>query len=235
MAGKQLPLAVGLDDHARFSTFLEGPNGIAVRQLQALPETQVAVTWIWGPPGTGKSHLLQATCAAASEQGLPGAFVPLASWRSLQPGILEQEGALRILCVDDVDLIAGQPDWEQALFRAFNEITQAGGAVLAAASASPQAVAFGLADLKSRLAGGPTYRLQHLSDDQRIAALQLRASHRGLELAADVGEWLLKRVPRDMGSLYALLDTLDLESLAAGRRLTIPFVRQILEQNRLSS
>lgn len=228
MESHQLPLAVGLDDHARFSTFLEGPNEIAVSQLRMLPATSVAVTWIWGPSGTGKSHLLQAACAAASENGMTGTYVPLAGWRSLQPGILEQEGHARLLCVDDVDKIAGQPGWEQALFRAFNEITQAGGTVLAAASASPQAVAFRLADLKSRLAGGPTFRLQHLSDNQRIAALQLRARHRGLELSDEVGEWLLKRVPRDMGSLYKLLDTLDLESLAAGRRLTIPFVRQIL-------
>ena len=85
-----------------------------------------------------------------------------------------------------------------------------------------------MADLKSRLARLPVFQIHALGDDERISALQLRSRHRGLELPDDTARYLLKRSRRDMASLYKLLDTLDKEALRAKRRLTIPFVREVL-------
>jgi DnaA family protein len=86
----------------------------------------------------------------------------------------------------------------------------------------------GLPDLVSRLGWGPVFQLSALTDIEKRGALQLRAHRRGLEMGDEVADYLLKRCPRDMDSLFNLLNRLDHASLAAQRRLTIPFVRQLL-------
>lgn len=230
----QIPLAVGLDDHARFSTYFAGPNEIVVRHLEQLGGARQSVTWLWGPAASGKTHLLQAACAQAGEGGHESVFVPLTGVEAVQPGILDGLAAPQLVCLDDLQAVVGDPAWEQALFRLFNGLVEKTGTLLVSATASPQELPFSLADLRSRMSWGPTFRLQALTDAERIEALRLRAERRGLELSEEVGQWLLKRVPRDMNSLYQLLDTLDAESLAAGRRLTVPFVRGILEKRRAS-
>ncbi len=224
-------MPVGLDDHARFASYFAGPNTSAVAYLSGMLEADDQVAWIWGPAGSGKTHLLQAACAQASDNGQRAMFVPLAAESTIQPRILDNCSDLALACVDDLHSVAGDREWEQALFRLFNDLTGRGGKLLVSATMGPQQVAFELPDLGSRLSWGPVFRLQGLNDAERIEALSLRAGHRGLELGEGVGEWLLRRVPRDMGALYRLLDTLDLESLAAGRRLTIPFVRGVLDQD----
>lgn len=233
MNDAQLALAVTLDDHARFDTFLAGPNEQAIDHLRAVLKNRARnpASWLRGPSGSGKSHLLQAACAAGAEAGLATSYVPLGSFQGLEPALLENRAGAALLCLDDVDAIAGHPAWERAVFNAFNEVAAAGGALVVAATGSPRETEFALADLASRLSWGPTYRLLPLSDEQRVSALQLRARHRGLDLPDEVGEWLLKRVLRDMNSLYRLLDQLDTASLAAGRRLTIPFVKEILARS----
>lgn len=232
MMDGQLALAVSLDDHARFETYLPGPNAEVVAHLLDLVQNpgNHPATWLRGPRGSGKSHLLQAACAAAMEAGARAQFVPLGGLAHLQPAVLQDLAGHALLCLDDIDAIAGQMAWEEAAFDAFNEIRAAGGALLVSAGPGPRDAGFALPDLGSRLSWGPTYRLQALSDEERISALRLRARRRGFELPREVGEWLLRRVPRDMNSLYRLLDRLDSASLAAGRRLTIPFVRDILSR-----
>lgn len=232
---EQLPLAVGLDDHARFSTFYPGPNGLAARQLQALEEERTPVAWIWGPTGSGKSHLLQAACADAAEHGRESAYIPLTDAGAEDPVILENYDRLDLVCLDDLGTVAGNANWESAIFSLFNKLVENGGTLLVAADSSPQAAGIQLEDLRSRLTWGPTFRLQMLSEGESIEALRLRAHERGFEFPDEVGEWLLRRAPRDMVSLYNLLDTLDTESLAAGRRLTIPFVREIFAKQEPSA
>ena len=130
-----------------------------------------------------------------------------------------------LLCLDDVQRVIGDDAWELALFGLFQAMTESGGTLVVAADSSPVNSGFRLPDLASRLASGPVYQLKPLGEAERLVALQQRASGRGFELPAETGHWLLRRFPRDLASLFTLLDTLDIASLAAGRRLTIPFVR----------
>ena len=147
------------------------------------------------------------------------------------PEILEGLASRGLVCIDDIDHVAGQDEWEVALFNLFNDLQESGGQLIVSACSAPRESGIVLADLASRMSRLPVFQIRALDEQQRVAALQLRARHRGLELPDDTAGYMLKRSRRDMASLYGLLDRLDLEALRAQRRLTIPFVRDVLQQD----
>jgi DnaA family protein len=225
---RQIPLSVQLKDSAVFETYVPGDNEEVVDFLRHLPRPRLPAVWLWGGSGSGRSHLLQATCAEYRGRGADAAYLPLGELKAAGPGTLEGWDHAALVCVDDVDEAAGREAWEQALFRLFITVNDAGGTLLFAASAAPSASAFRLPDLRSRLTWGVTFQLKTLSDEQRLDALMLRAGRRGLDLPEETARYMLTRLPRHMNALLAWLDRLDVESLAAKRRLTLPFVRDVL-------
>ena len=134
--------------------------------------------------------------------------------------------------MDDLDAVVGRLEWERALFALLRELQDAGGRLVLAASAPPALLRWALPDLASRCAAGAVLQLRPLDESEQQAALRLRARVRGLELPDETLQWLQRRFPRDMRSLYELLDTLDEAALAAQRRLTIPFIREVLSAAR---
>jgi len=225
---QQLPLGVRLPDRALFESFLPGRNAEALAHVRALAGGEArGAAWLSGPEGAGKTHLLQATCAAASAQRRAG-YLPLAELAALGIRVLEGLGQLDCLCLDDVDRVAGELAWERGLFGLLRDIEDAGGALLAAARTPPALLPWALPDLGSRLAAGAVFALRPLDEAEQHAALELRARLRGLELPEETWQWLRRRYPRDMRALYTLLDTLDTAALAAQRRLTVPFIRDVL-------
>lgn len=223
----QLALPLRLDDHAVFASFLPAGNETLVGLLEALAENRErSGCWIWGAPAVGKTHLLQAVCERAGDRSV---YVPLATCVELGAGILDGLENRELICLDDLEKVAGNKAWELALFSLFNAISTAGGQLVVAAGMAPRECSIRLPDLASRMSQLPIYNVHALDDGARAAALQLRASHRGLELPDDTARYLLNRSRRDMASLYQLLDTLDREALRAQRRLTVPFVRGVLE------
>ena len=237
---KQLALGVKLRADAVFESFWPGPNG---EIIAALRTSSTVPLWLWGASGSGKTHLLQAVCAAAgdaasgaspagaSAAGSPAAYFPLAAPRELPPEALAGFERARVLCVDDVDVVAGDLAWESALFRLFNEASELRTRLIFAAAVPPRQPDWRLGDWGSRAAACAVYQLRELDDDGRVEALRLRAAQRGLQLPYETSEYLLKRMPRDMRSLFAILDQLDEASLVAQRRLTIPFIRDALEKH----
>jgi DnaA family protein len=226
---QQIPLGVRLPDRAVFASFLPARNAQAVEHLRRLAagEEEGGLTWLCGPAGCGKSHLLQAVCTQAGERMRAG-YVPLAQVAQLGPGVLEGLPQLQCLCLDDLQGIAGRLEWEHALFALLHELQEAHARLIVAAPVPPALLGWALADLGSRCAAGAVFQLRALDEEEQHAALQLRARLRGLELPPETWQWLQRRVPRDMRTLYELLDTLDEASLAAQRRLTVPFIREVL-------
>ena len=222
---KQWALGVQLRADAVFESFWPGPNGEIVAALKK-PDT--VPLWLWGPRGSGKTHLLQAVCAAAGEAA---AYFPLDRSLALPPEALSGFERTRVLCVDDADEVAGDPAWEKALFRLFNDAAELRTRLVFAATVPPRQAEWSLEDWRSRAGACVVYQLRELDDEGRIEALRLRAAQRGLQLPYETSEYLLKRVPRDLPSLFDILDRLDQASLAAQRRLTIPFIRDALEKH----
>jgi DnaA-homolog protein len=226
---RQLPLSVRLPVHAVFESFAVGANAEIVAALRDRNPTPL---WLWGGWGVGKTHLLQATCAAAAAAGFgKGAYFPLDPALGLPPEALLGYERAGVLCIDDVDKIAGSEPWERALFELFNAAQEVATKLVFASAAAPRAVDWRLEDWRSRASACIVYHVQELDDASRAEALRLRATQRGLQLPQETAQYLLKRMPRDLPSLCRLLDELDEASLVAQRRLTIPFIRDALEKH----
>ncbi len=229
MTLSQLALPVGLKDGALFETFADAGNEQAVGALRALvPGEGGAPLWLWGPSGAGKSHLLQAACARLTQVGGRSIYLGAGTDSGRHPDMLPGLEAVDLVALDDVQQLAGDTGWERALFNLCNELGSSGGRLLLAADATPQALPFQLADLQSRLVASLAYCLRPLDEPGRVVALGLHAARRGLELPDAAALYLLRRVSRDMASLCDWLATLDDAALAAQRRLTVPFIRQVL-------
>jgi DnaA-homolog protein len=221
---KQLVLGVRLRADAVFGSFAPGANAEVLAALRA-PES--APLWLWGARGAGKTHLLQAVCAEAPQRA---AYFPVSRESALPPDALQGFESSPLLCIDDVDAVAGDAAWEEALFRIFNEVSELHGRLVFAAAAPPRQAPWVLEDWRSRAAACVVYQVRELDDAGRVEALRLRAAQRGLQLPDETSEYLLKRMPRDLPSLLRVLDELDEASLVAQRRLTIPFIRDALEK-----
>ncbi|MEO8225099.1 MAG: DnaA regulatory inactivator Hda [Gammaproteobacteria bacterium] len=226
---RQLALEIRLADHAVFDNFVAAGNELAIHELrEAASTSDQPMVWLWGPPESGRSHLLQASVAAADEHGRRAAYLPLIRDLGVPAAALEGFGSFALVALDDIDAIAGDPRFERAVFRLFEQLRASGGRLVVAASAPPAELPFGLPDLASRLTSGGVYRVLPLDDAGRLEALRVRAHFRGLDLPDDTGHYLLQRAPRGAASLFQLLDRLDQASLVARKRLTIPFVREVL-------
>ena len=230
-ATAQLPLRFVLSRGRRFGNFEATPENTelvdAVRRFAA--DGTPGRVLVVGDAGSGKSHLLEAASAEASAGGDTVAFAPMREWSSQDVDAVRGFGRSGLVCIDDIDAIAGSRAWEEALLALVEEAASWHARVLVSAGAMPPGIPFALADLRSRLSAATPYRLRELDDEGRARALRRHASGRGIELPDDVVGYVLTRHRRDMPSLVALLDRLDYHSMARQRRLTVPFVRGLID------
>jgi DnaA-homolog protein len=228
----QLPLGVRLRDDATFANYYPGANAAALGYVERLCEADAGWTesliYLWGGEGVGRSHLLQAACLRFEQRGEQAVYLPLAEVVEYGPALLDNLDRCELVCLDDLDAVAGRSNWEEALFHLFNRLRDSGRRLLLAASSSPRELPVQLADLQSRLTLALVFQLQSLSDEDKLRALQLRASRRGLHLSDEVGRFILTRGERSMSALFDLLERLDQASLQAQRKLTIPFLKETL-------
>lgn len=222
----QLSLGIRLRDDADFENWYLGDNQELIASLMTLLQ---ASHWgyllLWGVSGSGKSHLLQ----AATQKKSPHSFyLPLSEFINLSPDILENLDHYALICIDDIGCVVGDPAWEEALFHFFNRSQHSCAHLLFSVDSLATLAAIKLPDLRSRLASGITYQIKPLDDDQKLAALQLRAKRRGMSLNEEVGKYLLNHLSRDTTELFKVLEHLDTASLKAKHRLTIPFVKSVL-------
>lgn len=227
MSGSQIPLRLRFGSGRRFADF-EPPEAEALHAAQRLATGGNERLYLSGPSGSGKTHLLQAACAEAAAHGRVPVYLPLAVLAEQAEAALQAQPAADIVCIDGVDAIAGAPAAELALFALHNRQHDAGGGLLYAGRLAPDALPLALPDLRSRLQHCTRLALQPLDETARRDWLQRRAVERGLQLDPAVLDYLFRRVGRDLGTLGELLERIDRESLAAKRRVTVPFLRGLL-------
>lgn len=228
----QLTLPVSHFDGASFDNFHAPEAGsvvTTVRQLVAASSPRQAV-YLSGATGSGKTHLCWAACRAASELGKVPTYVPLK-----RPGVaravLESVPPAALVCLDDVDLVAADDEWNQRLFSLLqHQYIDGEISLIVTARQAAAELEMKLADLRSRLTLLPGFRLENLSDDEKVIALKARAARRGMDIDFEVVDYILSRFARDTHALFGFLDQLDVDSISRQRKITIPFVRSLLEQ-----
>lgn len=242
---RQIALDLRLRDASSFENFHTGANAEAVSAALRIArgDEPGGGLFLFGPGGSGKTHLLEAACRACARDGdgqdaqmprRPGmagsgrrvAFVPLKEFRALDPACLDALESAALVCLDDIDAIAGEAAWERALFALYERMPAAKRGLIVTAQVPPGQLSLGLADLRTRLATLLCYELTALTDAEKVMALQSRARNRGLDLDEDAARYLITRFPRDTHFLFGALDRLDEAALAAKRRITIPFIRE---------
>jgi DnaA family protein len=225
----QLPLKIQLNDGANFDNFVPGVNQLAWGYLpNFLDNNTDPVCYLWGAVATGKSHLLQAVSYLCTERGIGYCYLPLIELVNYTPEALENLENYPLIIIDDIDVLAGKMEWQEALFHLYNRALQKQHKLLISANCTPQYLPFELADLKSRLSAATIFQLQSLNEAEKITALIKRAQLRGVTLTQPVAEYLINHWPRDFRSLITALEKLDTASLIEQRKLTIPFVKKVM-------
>lgn len=229
MTTSQLPLALRWPRRQRFEHFHVGTNAVALDSVRRAAEAADAPwPFVAGAHGCGKTHLLVAACQHAAASGRRVQYLPLGSLSaSLEQAIRGSAGS-DLVALDDVHAVAGDAQAEHALFDLYNRARAEGVTLLFASRATPAQLELGLPDLRSRLGACTLLTLKPLTEDERRQVLREHAAARGIGLEDSVLDWLFTRYARDLGALHELLEQLDSASLAAKRRITVPFLREYL-------
>ena len=206
--------------------FIPGRNAELLDALRALEQPGgERCIYIWGPAGSGRSHLLEATLSNLARDGARTARANGADSAER----FETSRGCDAVVVDDVERL---DDGAQGhVFTLFNEMRARGAVFLAAGNAPPMRLPL-RADLVTRLGWGLVYEVHPVTDEDAAEALSQHAAGRGFSLSLDVRDYLLARVRRDMPTLISILDALDRESLERKRPITIPLVRELLDAER---
>jgi len=229
MQARQLTLDVTLPDGSGFDSFHPGANALAVESLRLLAGGEgEAQVYLYGEPGSGKTHLLQAACHEAGRQGRRAAYLSPSVLAGAGPLALEGMESLDLVCLDGIASLLGRAPGETALFNLINAARLRDTRLVLADEVSPRSLSVDLPDLASRLVWGPVFQLQTLDDVAKCAVLRERARRRGFDLPEEVGLLLLRTCSRDLTSLMVQLARLEQASLREQRRVTLPFARAAL-------
>ncbi len=232
MSSEQLALNVNLKEGLRFESFFaeEGSaNSELLTILQSFVDSSEAQqNIVWGESLSGKTHLLQACCAKQAENNQSVSYIPLKLLSLHGAEVLHGLANSSLVVVDDVDSVIGDKVWETALFNLINQTRDKQQLLLLSSTNNPRQLECVLPDLASRLIWGGSYQLQTLSDEDKPKALKAKAAQRGFELSDRVVDYLFRHYPRDIESLMDILDKLDQESLRLKTKITVPFVKQVL-------
>jgi DnaA family protein len=224
----QLNLPVQLQPEADFAAFVAGPNAEALAAVSAWAGgAGNDFLYLFGLAGCGKTHLLQAACRHAVQTDRSAIYLPL-EHRELTASVLDNLELWELVALDDIQAIAGKETWERRLFDLYNRLRESRRRLLVSADVPLPELPLTLADLHSRLGWGPGYRLVPLPEKDCAQLLEESARRRGIELAAETVEYILRRCPREPDYLMRLLEEIDQESLRMQRRPTLWLVRQLL-------
>lgn len=225
----QVPVQFEFHCNQTFDSFYPGNNDEVIIQLNLLASgNQEQQIFLWSESGCGKSHLLQACCQKAKTAGKEPFYLAFTPGKLPELALLDGLESMDLVCFDDMQHIAGNLAWQQGLFNFYNRHRQNNHQLLLAADCPPKFLPFELLDLKTRMSWGLTLKIQSFCDDQLIEAMTYKAHYLGFDIPAAVGRFLLNHYVRDLPALWLLLEKIDQATLASQRKLTIPFLKQIL-------
>lgn len=232
MSQQETQLILRLTPHEifRIDNFIYENNELAEVVNAFCRDKKPDFLYLWGEAGVGKTHLSLAIAEQLQVDGQHVSYINLQEIsNTADADVLTSLIQSNVVCLDDLQAICGDAAWEEALFHCFNRLREQEHKLLICAEQNPAQLAIKLPDLRSRLATGLIYQLPSMTDALKQQALISHAQSRGLILPEEVAQYLLRHYSRDMPSLMLVMQKLDKASLQAQRRLTIPFVREVIQ------
>jgi DnaA family protein len=227
----QIPLKLEPTRESRFEDFVAGPNAPVLESLKGILQEPDKLLFISGPKGTGKTHLLNAACLAAREQGMTAFYAGLRSMPKGSHQLLEGLESVDLVCIDDVHHIVGNASWEESLFHCLNRIRSKQGRIVLTSRERLSTLSFLLPDLMSRLQWGLRMQLDSLEEPDKVRVLDSYALSLGIELPGEVADYLIRHSSRNLGSLLLKVERLQLAAFTSKRRITVPLAREVLRVN----
>ena len=226
---RQTVIPIGIEDDTSLESFYSERNQPLIAQLNHLiaGERPSRVLYLWGNSGSGKTHLLDACCTAAEKSGIQNMYLSLKQDSDPLQNLDRVAGGA-LVCVDDLDQVAGLEQVQKLIFSLYEKIITSTGTLIVSGNCSLSAMGLELKDLESRLSSGGIFKLYGLSDEEKREALKQRALRRGFILDDSVVTFIMTHFQRDTKTLFALLDKLDSASLQAHRKVTIPLVKTLM-------
>jgi len=222
----QIPLPVSISEYMTFETFYSSPNKAVINSIK---DDKNKLIWIAGPQGSGKTHILQATVNYMDDHNNRLLYLPMRESKDFTPDILDNLDQFDLIAIDDIENVIGDFFWEEQLLILYEELIHTKSRILVSSSDTPQGLNFKLPDLASRFSLGLVDRLKPMNEGQIIKAISIHATVRGFNLPQDVAKYLISRVPRDVSVLVDIIKLLDYETLSKQRKLTIPFIKTVLD------
>lgn len=221
----QQPFEFTLYDEFTFENFVLSDKNKELLSILQSDKLADFFYFFWGVEGSGKSHILQASCA----QHENSAYLPLKVFVDEGEQVLEGLEQLDWLCIDDVQVVLTKPAWEEKLFSLFNACQINSTKLIISSVSPPLELNYVLPDLQSRFSSGVTYQVHELDESEKILAMKQKAELAGIPLKEEVLNYIYLRSDRSMSKLFAVLEQLDKLSLAEKRKITIPFVKTIMQ------
>ena len=222
----QIPLPVSISEYMTFETFYLSSNKVVIDSIK---DDKNKLIWIAGLQGSGKTHILQATVNYMDTGDNRLLYLPMRESKDFTPDILDNLNQFDLVAIDDIENVIGNFAWEEQLLILYEELIHTKSRILISSSDTPQGLSFKLPDLSSRFSLGLVERLKPMNEEQIIEAISLHATVRGFNLPQEVAKYLISRVPRDVSVLVDIIKLLDYESLSKQRKLTIPFIKTVLD------
>jgi DnaA family protein len=225
----QIPLKLEPSREFRFEDFVSGPNEAVVESLKAVINEKDKLLFLSGPEGTGKTHLLNAACIAARENGMTAFYAGLRAMPKDSQQLLDGLENIDLVCIDDLHNIVGKKEWEEALFHCLNRIRAKQGRIVLTSRQRLSVLPPELPDLQSRLQWGLRMQLQVLEDEDKLMVLERYAASLGIEVPIEVGRYLLRHSPRNLAKMLNMANSLQQAAFVSKRRITIPLAREVLK------
>ena len=223
---RQIPLDVSLSEYMTFETFYLGPNKSVVDSLR---DEKNQLIWLAGLEGFGKTHLLHAFLNSHEHENKKVLYLPMSESQDFTPDILDNLAQYDLVAIDDIENIIGDMTWEEQLLKFYEDSYSTRNKILITANDTPKGLNFLLPDLSSRFNLALIERLRPMNEDEMIKAILIHSKARGFDLPEDSAKYLINRVPRDVSVLIDMIKLLDYESLSMQRKLTIPFIKPVLD------
>ncbi len=230
----QLPLKINLDSSATLASFFVGLNVELIENIKTYldydlhRQDNTNMLFIWGAESSGKSHLAQAICRLFDQScEKTCVYLPLNNTQ-ISYHILDGLAEVDLVCIDNLESIKGDQNWQVALFNLYNELKDLGKKLIIFSNETPLQMQMELADLSSRLSSIPLYKLQKIDEKKLIEFVQSSGINVGMGISIDVATFILNRSDRSIINLKKIIHTLDEQSLTHQRKITIPFVKEIL-------